>query len=664
MLVGMLMVQRFLRFEQSRRLQAETELLKLSEKTVRVGHCTFDVTSGRMTLSDELKNILGAQDAPMIEAATWRRSLAGMPDPSQADGTGFRLPASGEVIAARIQRPDGTARDVEIIGAPDVEDDAGRPRMKRMVVRDITEQLEERRKLKLASEETKRLLEESDAVRRVLLNMLEDQREAERSVRMSEERLRLALQAAQQGLYDLNVQTGEAIVSPEYARMLGYDPATFHETNQAWLERLHPDDRPATERIYRDFLSGRDPEYRVEFRQRTAAGGWKWILSLGKIVEYDAGGLPLRMLGTYTDIDERKKIEEALRESEARYRSLVDSSPYAIALIQDGIIAFANPSAVQLLNADSAERLIGRSFTEFLSARGRDRAIVNVQALLNAAGPSKPIRANLRRLDGRFVPVEIVGVPVMRLGRPSLQVIAVDISDRIAAEEHLRRSNEQLRTLASRMEHLRDEEHRRMSRDLHDTLGQELTAVRMDLTLIARMSNIDDVRRQVAKTAEVVDRTIESTRRISLLLHPAVLDRLGFADALLWLSEEFQEHHPHHCRLSIPEQLPSLPNQVSLVMYRVAQEALTNIAKHAHATDVIIAVEVEHDQLRLQIQDNGVGIEHHEVKHPRGGLGIFGLRERLRMAGGELELKDAPERGTMLIARIPLTHTANPAGPA
>lgn len=138
----------------------------------------------------------------------------------------------------------------------------------------------------------------------------------EQQLALNEERLRLALAAANQGFYDLNVQTGEAIVSPEYALMLGYDPATFTETNAHWIEQLHPDDRAITVATYRAYLAGKLPEYKVEFRQRTQTGDYKWILSMGKIVAWDADGHPLRMLGTHTDISDRKKAEEIKLQTE------------------------------------------------------------------------------------------------------------------------------------------------------------------------------------------------------------------------------------------------------------------------------------------------------------------------------------------------------------
>lgn len=151
-----------------------------------------------------------------------------------------------------------------------------------------------------------------------------DRKHAEAALQDSEERLRLAMIAANQGLYDLNVQTGVAIVSPEYATMLGYNPAEFRETNAAWLDRLHPDDRDQVAATYRAYITGQIPLYRVEFRQRTHSGDWKWILSLGKIVAWDGAGQPLRMLGTHTDISDRKQAEAALLQAKSDLENRVE----------------------------------------------------------------------------------------------------------------------------------------------------------------------------------------------------------------------------------------------------------------------------------------------------------------------------------------------------
>ena len=132
-------------------------------------------------------------------------------------------------------------------------------------------------------------------------------------LRIREERQRLSMLAAHQGFFDIDIRTGQTIVNDEYAIMLGYDPATFKESTTAWLDRLHPDDRKAMEKTYRSYVSGDLPEFRGEFRQACRDGSWKWILSVGNIVEHDSSGAPLRMLGMHTDIDYLKQTEECLR---------------------------------------------------------------------------------------------------------------------------------------------------------------------------------------------------------------------------------------------------------------------------------------------------------------------------------------------------------------
>ena len=170
----------------------------------------------------------------------------------------------------------------------------------------------------------------------------------------SDTRLKLALEASQQGIYDLDVQTGETIVSPEYARMLGFDPVEFHETNAAWIERLHPDDLDRVGQVFRDYIAGKLPEFRAEFRQRTRTGEWKWILSAGSVVERDAAGRPLRMLGTQSDISERKQNETALATATARAACLLKLPSAAEGRTEHDFLQYAQEQAEQLTGSTIA----------------------------------------------------------------------------------------------------------------------------------------------------------------------------------------------------------------------------------------------------------------------------------------------------------------------
>lgn len=214
----------------------------------------------------------------------------------------------------------------------------------------------------------------------VILRDISQRIQTETALAQSEERLRLALAAANQGLYDLNVQTGECVISPEYALMLGYDPAEFRETNETWRDRLHPDDREAVYQAYKDYLAGQRSEYRVEFRQRTKAGDWKWIASVGRLVSRSDDERPLRMLGIHTDITERKKASE--REV-ARARTLQKLSELGLQLTGTSDEIFRH--LVRVIGELFAVRVV--CLSEILGAHLSFRAVyVDGEVFVNAGG--------------------------------------------------------------------------------------------------------------------------------------------------------------------------------------------------------------------------------------------------------------------------------------
>jgi len=276
-----------------------------------------------------------------------------------------------------------------------------------------------------------------------------DYKKAEEALRENEERMTLAMQAGNMGLFDLNVQTGDATVNPEYELMLGYDPAELHVPVAKWLERMHPDDREPVAAVYQAYVRGELPRYKVEFRQRTRDGGWKWILSYGRIMEHDVDGTPRRMLGVHVDIDDRKQAEEALRERKEQLRVIFDASLAGIILVNpQGTIQFANNRMAEMFGM-SLGQLIGSSYSEHLEEKERQAGDERMRQLIRGDIQSVEIERHYLRADGSDFWGFLSG---KRLKNPdgtlrALVGIIADITERKQAEETLRASRNLLHSV-------------------------------------------------------------------------------------------------------------------------------------------------------------------------------------------------------------------------
>ncbi len=282
--------------------------------------------------------------------------------------------------------------------------------------------------------------------------------EAEVALRESEERLRLALKAANQRLYDLNVKTGEAAVIPIDVSDSAYPPMTVHETHPWWQDRIHPDDVEVVRKAYAECLAGRSSEYRVEFRRLVAKDEWKWILSVGRIVAHDEDGKPLRLVGTHTDITARKEAEQtiiearkqlemrvaertrqlsevnaSLRESEARSRSILENVQAGILVVdpQTREVLEANPVALALLGRSSAE-VIGRPCHGAICP-----APANTCPVLDQGKGIRNCECVILDANGAIIPVLKTVVQITLNGREVLLESFVDITERKRAQTEL-----------------------------------------------------------------------------------------------------------------------------------------------------------------------------------------------------------------------------------
>ncbi len=234
-------------------------------------------------------------------------------------------------------------------------------------------------------------------------------------------------------------------------------------------------------------------------------------------------------------------------------------------------------------------------------------------------------------------------------------VLVREIAERRRAEERLRASEESLRALAARLQSAREEERSRMAREIHDELGQALTGLKMDLTwLSSRLpSGQAKLAEKVKSMFRLIDETIQSVRKIASLLRPEVLDQLGLVAAIGWQARDFQMRTGIRCKVSLPAEGLAVEQERSTAAFRIFQELLTNVARHANATRVEVSLRLETDSLVLEVKDNGKGIVESDLQSGKS-LGVLGMRERAMLFGGDIQYGGAGTAGTRVIVSIPM----------
>ena len=229
-----------------------------------------------------------------------------------------------------------------------------------------------------------------------------------------------------------------------------------------------------------------------------------------------------------------------------------------------------------------------------------------------------------------------------------------EIAERRQAEARLQQSQESLRALAARLRSVREEEQTRIAREIHDELGQSLTGLKMDLAWLAQHlpPSAKPLRGKTQEMSGLIDGTIQSVRRIASGLRPEVLDEGGLSAAIEWQVREFQKRTGIRCRITLPDQEPELERDQATAVFRILQEVLTNVARHAHATRVDVVMTAEPRALQLEVQDNGRGIADSERRSNKS-LGLLGMRERALLIGGEVDIAGLKGAGTRVMLSVP-----------
>lgn len=378
----------------------------------------------------------------------------------------------------------------------------------------------------------------------------------------------------------------------------------------------------------------------------------------------DQDGAVVMVGGASVDITERIEAEAALLESEERFRELAENidEVFWLSDLKHTTIFYVSP-AYEKLWGRSCNSLyaLPRSWMDAIHPEDRQRVVEILDDHELQSAPNMVYRIirpddSTRWVHSRGFPVHDENGAVVRVAG-----IAADITERKHAEEQLKATSEQLRALSASVQSAREEESKRIAREIHDELGGSLTSLRWDLEevgeVIAKAKAIEHVAvlgERIAAMMSLTEATLDTVRRISSELRPTALDELGLVEAIEWQAGQFENRTGIAVQYDSSVEQIDLNNTQSTAVFRILQEALTNILRHAQATKVTILLKQEAGEFSLAIKDNGKGFTEN-VKSDAQSLGILGMRERAHLMGGEIKIESAEGRGTKIALHIPIS---------
>jgi PAS domain S-box-containing protein len=357
------------------------------------------------------------------------------------------------------------------------------------------------------------------------------------------------------------------------------------------------------------------------------------------------------IIGTLSDITERKKTVEALRLSEQKYKLMFQASPLPMFM-------YTMPEYDIIDVNEAAVNHYGYSREEFLAMNVRNlRPEEDIPEFLKtAAQEARGSLGTWRHLkkDGTIIHAAIIAHDILYDERPARLALSNDITEQLAAEERLQQSYEEIRMLASHIEKIREEEKIKIAREIHDELGQQLTTMKIDISWLFKKSELkDDVIVQRFKgVLQMLDDTVKTVRRIATELRPGILDDLGLVAAMQWQSQEFEKRSGIKTEFTHDDVEVDIPvSSLSTGLFRIFQESLTNVARHAHATHVSASLTCENNEIILKVADNGQGFDVSTIgqKHT---LGLLGMKERTMMMGGSYNITSDCGKGTTVMIRV------------
>ncbi len=476
----------------------------------------------------------------------------------------------------------------------------------------------------------------------------------------NEGRFRSLVETTSDWIWEVDKEGVYTYVSPKVKEMLGYNPEEV--LGKTPFDLMPPDEAVRVSRLFKRIVKSRKPFKELENTNLHKAGRRVVLETSGVPILDDSGNL-LGYRGIDRDITQRRRMEENLLESEERLRSTISSMDDLVFLLDrnGNFLDFYQPSKIPDLFIPPKD-FLGKSFKEVLPS--------DVARQLATAIRSAKATKKVQQFD---YSLEISGKLLWFNAKVSLRknsagkfdgvtVVVRNITHRKQLERDLKKSYEQVHNLSVHLQWAREEERTSIAREIHDELGQVLTVLKMELSFIGskilkaeNMKSRIELVKKIESMSNLTDKTIRTVQKMVEELKPVILDELGLKEAIEWYSREFQFRTGIKCDIISKIEELKLESDYSCAIFRIFQESLTNVARHAQADCVKICLKEESKNLQLTLKDNGKGITEKEISDTKS-IGLIGMRERALFLGGNIQFLGKPGKGTTVILNIPLSN--------
>jgi two-component system NarL family sensor kinase len=474
----------------------------------------------------------------------------------------------------------------------------------------------------------------------------------------SEERLQLALQAANEGLWDIDFQTGLISFDDNFIESLGYNPSELAPVRETWFNLMHPDDFKIMDQEFEEFIRNSENFFSLEFRIKNNAGAYVWFLFHGKVTDYGPDKKPLAATGTIVNIND---LKATVRENESLLLNLTERNKelrclYAVSqLVADG-----SKSVEDVLHQTIKLVPDALNYPELACVKITNGGQAYMSANFNST--AWELKAPIISLDGKVGEIEVYyneqvkvegGNPFLREEQELVEALGKQLGSMIDVK------NAQFKVVSSILD-TEDRERKRISKEIHDSIGQTLSAITLNMDMVKKDKEAlgDKAKQKLATSIELLHQAVSEARSISHNLMPVILSDFGYEVSVENMLESIGDVDATQYKFYTNLNGKRLPDNIELSLFRITQEAVNNIIKHSEATEVTIQLMQHADMAILTVEDNGKGFDLDHLSESS----IFGLnsmKNRALSIHGTYILDSTPGRGTIITVEVPLKEQEN-----